>query len=182
MNISPAGRAFIEEFEGLFLSAYDDATDHIVKPGDKVHGTLTIGYGHTSAAGAPPVFAGQTISKINADMILSSDLAPVEAAIARLVKVPLNQNQFDALGSFHFNTGWLEHQHCSLLAALNAGNYNLAGADFCLYDRAGGKVLAGLDRRRRAERAMFLKPVAPISNEEIAAAGQTPFIPRTPAA
>jgi lysozyme len=156
MKTSDAGRAFIEGFEGLFLSAYDDADDHVVKPGGRVYGTLTIGYGHTTAAGPPRVYVGQTISKDEADAILASDLAAVEIEVAHLVKVPLNQNQFDALVSFQFNTDWLAHPHCSLLAALNAGNYQLADDDFTLYDRASGKVVAGLDRRRAAEKALFL--------------------------
>jgi lysozyme len=159
MKTSPAGRAFIEDVEGRFLEAYDDHDDRIVKPGERVYGTLTIGYGHTSAAGPPRVYVGQRISKDEADAILASDLAAVEIEVAHLVKVPLNVNQNDALVSFQFNTGWLAHPHCSLLAALNAGNYQLADEDFMLYDRASGKVLAGLSRRRAAEKALFHKPV-----------------------
>ena len=159
MKTSDRGRQFIEGFEGLFLQAYDDATDIVVKPEQKIRGTLTIGYGHTTAAGPPEVHVGQTISKDEADSILASDLAAVETEIARLVTVPLNQNQFDALVSFQFNTGWLGHQHCSLLAALNAGNYDLADQDFMLYDRAQGKELPGLARRRAAEKALFHTPV-----------------------
>jgi lysozyme len=159
MKTSPAGRLLIEAFEGLFVRAYDDHDDHVVAPGDKVHGTLTIGYGHTTAAGPPKVYAGQTISRDQADAILGADLASVEIEVTHLVHVPLNQNQFDALISFQFNTGWLAHPHCSLLAALNAGKYQLADEDFTLYDRAAGKVLAGLTRRRAAEKALFEKPV-----------------------
>lgn len=155
MKTSDAGRKFIEGFEGLKLQAYDDATDRIVRPGDRIWGTLTIGYGHTSAAGRPHVYVGQTISEAMADDILSADLASVEAEVAHLVRVPLTQNQLDALVSFQFNCRWLSHPHCSLLAALNAGNYRLADDDFCLYDRANGKVLKGLDRRRAAEKALF---------------------------
>lgn len=159
MQTSPAGRKFIESFEGLFLSAYDDANDHIVQPGQPVHGTLTIGYGHTSAAGPPKVYVGQTIDQPTADAILAADLASVEIEVGHLVKVPINQNQFDALVSFQFNTGWLAHPNCSLLRALNTGNYQLAANDFMLYDRASGQVLAGLVRRRAAERTMFLTPI-----------------------
>jgi lysozyme len=157
---SPAGRKFIEGFEGLFLQAYDDANDHIVQPGEPVHGTLTIGYGHTSAAGPPQVYVGQVIDEPTADAILAADLASVEIEVGHLVTVPLNQNQFDALVSFQFNTGWLAHPNCSLLAALNGGNYQLAANDFMLYDRASGQVLTGLVRRRVGERAMFLTPMA----------------------
>ena len=159
MKTGTAGRALIESFEGLILGAYDDADDHIVKPGGHVYGTLTIGYGHTDAAGPPKVYIGQTISREEADAILASDLASVELEVGHLVKVPLNQNQFDALVSFQFNTGWLGHPHCSLLAALNAGNYALADQDFMLYNRAQGRVLAGLTRRRVAEKKLFAQPI-----------------------
>jgi lysozyme len=160
MQTSAAGRKFIEGFEGLFLQAYDDSDDHIVQPGQRVYGTLTIGYGHTSAAGPPKVYIGQTIDQPTADAILAADLASVEIEVGHLIHVPLNQNQFDALVSFQFNTGWLAHPQCSLTRALNAGNYNLADQDFMLYDEASGKVLAGLERRRAAEKAMFTAPVA----------------------
>lgn len=159
MKTSDNGRRFIEGWEGLFLQVYDDATERVVKPHELVIGTLTIGYGHTTAAGPPRVYVGMTITKDQADAILASDLAAVETEVAHLVRVPLNQNQFDALVSFQFNTGWLAHPHCSLLAALNAGSYALADEDFMLYDRANGKVLAGLDRRRAAEKQLFGKPV-----------------------
>lgn len=161
MKTSPAGRQLIEEFEGLFLQSYDDATEHVVKAGQRVRGTITIGFGHTTAAGPPKVYAGMTITRETADAILAADLASVEIEVEHLVKVPLNQNQFDALVSFQFNTGWLGHAHCSLLDALNARKYALADEDFMLYDRAQGKVLAGLNRRRKAEMDLFHKSAEP---------------------
>jgi lysozyme len=159
IKTSDDGRKLIEEFEGCILQAYDDASDHIVKAGQYVHGTLTIGYGHTDAAGPPKVYIGQVITKEQADQFLSVDLQSVELEVKHLVKVALNQNQFDALVSFQFNTGWLGHPNCSLLKALNSGNYQLADEDFMLYDRAQGKVLAGLSRRRQAEKDLFHKAV-----------------------
>jgi len=75
------------------------------------------------------------------------------------VKVPLNQNQFDAIVSFQFNTGWLSHPHCSLLEALNKGQYEIADDDFMLYDRSSGVVLVGLDNRRKAEAKLFKTPI-----------------------
>lgn len=155
MKTSQYGRAFIEEFEGLILQAYDDRDDHIVRPGEQVYGTLTIGYGHTTAAGPPRVYVGMAITQPDADNILAADLASVEIEVQHLVKVTLNQNQFDALVSFQFNTGWLAHPSCSLLRALNSGNYALAANDFALYDMASGRVLSGLQRRRKGEMQMF---------------------------
>ncbi len=160
MKTSPSGLAFIKSWEALFLQAYDDATEKIVRPGQGYKGTLTIGYGHTDEAGPPEVTVGMMLKdEAQASAILLSDLAPVEKRVSDLVKVPLNQNQADALVSFQFNCGWLTHPHCSLLAALNAGRYELADEDFMLYDRAQGKVLMGLDRRRAAEKKLFLTPM-----------------------
>ena len=154
MKTSPNGLKLIESFEGLILQSYDDYNDHIVHQGDTVHGTLTIGYGHTSAAGDPSVFLGQTITRDDADRILGQDLGRVEQEVNTLVKVPLNQNQFDALVSFHFNTGALGHS--STLTLLNEGKYTEAADHMLLYNKAGGKVLAGLIRRRKAEQELFL--------------------------
>lgn len=146
MKTSNNGRQFIEQYEGLRLKAYKDAT-----------GTLTIGYGHTSAAGVPKVTAGMTITQDQADQMLSKDLTGFEQDITNLVKVPLNQNQFDALVSFQYNTGALGRS--SILKALNKGDYQGAAGKLTLYDVSKGKVLPGLTKRRAAEKAMFLRPV-----------------------
>lgn len=159
MKTSSTGRALIESFEGLFTKTYDDANDKIVKAGDPIKGVLTIGYGHTSAAGPPKVTVGQVITKVQADAILASDLAKVEADVSRLVKVPLNQNQFDALVSFQFNTGALGK--ASLLKKLNAKDYTGAANGLLAWVNAkqiGPGPVAGLVRRRQQERALFLKP------------------------
>jgi lysozyme len=154
MKTSANGRTLIEEFEGLILGAYDDFNDKIVKPGQAVRGTLTIGYGHTSAAGPPRVYAGMKITKEQADSILAADLASVEIEIEHLVKVSISQNQFDALVSFHFNTGGLGRS--STLRLLNQKKYQAAADALLAWNRAGGKVLQGLVRRRNAERKLFL--------------------------
>ena len=154
MKTSANGRKLIESFEGLILQSYDDYNDHIVSQGDTVHGTLTIGYGHTDAAGPPSISLGQTITKEEADNILATDLAKVEREVSELVHVSLNQNQFDALVSFHFNTGALGHS--STLQLLNQSNYTEAADHLLLYNKASGRVLAGLVRRRQAEKDLFL--------------------------
>lgn len=160
MKTSSNGRKFIEGFEGLILQAYDDHNDHIVEVGQTVVGTLTIGYGHTDAAGPPKVYVGQKITQTEADQFLGTDLAGVENSVNHLVKVPLNQNQFDALVSFEFNTGSLGKS--SVLTLLNSGDYTTAAEHILLYNHAGGVVVAGLTRRREAEKALFnTKVVAP---------------------
>lgn len=159
MKTSSNGRALIEKYEGLILQSYDDANDHIVPAGGSSNGTLTIGYGHTSAAGAPKVSAGMKITKEQADTILASDLQKVEADVIRFVKVPLNQNQFDALVSFHFNTGSLGKS--TTLKKLNAGDIQGAADGLMMYTRGriNGQLvpMKGLVTRRNEEKALFLK-------------------------
>lgn len=147
MKTSKNGVKFIAQWEGLYLNTYKD-----------VAGVLTIGYGHTSSAGAPKVVPGMTITKDEAENILANDLGKVEADVNRLVKVKLTQNQFDALVSFHFNTGALAKS--SALKYLNEGNYEQAAKNLTLYNKArvGGQLqtVKGLVNRREAERKLFL--------------------------
>ena len=148
MKTSDDGRAFIEEFEGLYLHDYDDGT-----------GVITIGYGHTNLAGVPPkVFKGQRITEAEADAILAADLAAVERDVERFIKVPMTQSQFDALVSFHFNTGALGKS--SIDDKINAGNGAAAMSTLLMYDHAGGRQMDGLTRRRQAELLLFTGQVS----------------------
>jgi lysozyme len=146
MTTSANGRKFIEQWEGAALTAYDDGT-----------GTLTIGYGHTTAAGLPRVYAGMTITSDEADAILSSDLASVEADVNHHVTGTIDQNQFDALVSFDYNTGALDRSN--VLAAVNAGNFGAVPGCLNMWDHAtvNGQlvVMSGLLRRRQAEGVLF---------------------------
>lgn len=142
MKTSATGRAFIEAFEGKILHTYDDGT-----------GVLTIGYGHTDAAGPPPVRRGQVITEAQADAILSVDLGKVERNVERCISAVMTQAQFDALVSFDFNTGDLAKS--SIDDKINAGNLSAAMATLLQYDNAGGRQVAGLTRRRNAEKLMF---------------------------
>lgn len=146
MKTSEWGRKFIERFEGLYLHTYDDGV-----------GVATIGYGHTTSAGGPKVTWGQTITKEEVDKLLADDLGRVEKDVERLVKVPLNQNQFDALVSFHFNTGGLGRS--TLLKKLNKGDYDSVPSELMKWNKGGGKVMAGLTTRRTEEGKLFTKPV-----------------------
>lgn len=145
---SNAGRSLIEAFEGLFLKTYDDG-----------EGVMTIGYGHTTAAGLPKVIRGMTISAAEADRILTNDLKPCEETVKRLIKMPLSQNEGDALTSFEFNTGDLAKS--SIPAKINSGNRKAAMDTLMQYVHGAnsGKAYAGLLRRRKAERLMFIGDV-----------------------
>lgn len=147
MKTNAEGRALITQFEGCKLTAY-------VCPA----GVLTIGVGHTSAAGAPRVTAGMRITQQEADAILASDLGRFEKAVTGAVRVPLTSNQFAALVSLAFNIGTGAFQSSTLVRLLNAGDTAGAAQQFARWNRAGGRVLRGLTRRREAERALFLKP------------------------
>ena len=172
MKTSQTGLRLIEKYEGLILQSYDDANERKINAGDHVKGVLTIGYGHTSSAGGPKVYPGQVITKAQAEELLAGDLGRVERDVERLVKVPINQNQFDALVSFHFNTGGLGKS--SLLKKLNAGDYQGAAQGLMAWTKAsqiGPGPIPGLVRRRNEEKALFLSQVKTIPPKTTAGAG-----------
>lgn len=144
MKTSARGITLIKEFEGLRTEAYQDSV-----------GVWTIGYGHTSAAGAPKVVPGLRISGTEAHQILLRDLGAFEGGVTRLVRRPLKQGQFDALVSFAFNVGLGAFSRSTLLKRLNAGRYDEVPAQLMRWTRAGGRELAGLVRRRRAEAGLW---------------------------
>lgn len=141
MNISQKGIDLIKSFEGLELKAYKDSV-----------GVVTIGYGSTG----PHVAMGQTITESQAETLLKSDVGRFEKGVEDLVTVPLNQNQFDALVSFSFNLGLGNLKSSTLLRKLNSLDYVGAANEIPRWDKAGGKVLKGLTRRRLAEKELFL--------------------------
>jgi len=135
------GLLLIKSFEGLRLKAYRDAV-----------GIWTIGYGTTR--GVQP---GMEITERQAEEFLQADLARFEQAINGAVKAPINDNQFAALVSFTYNVGSGALRSSTLLRLLNGKENVRAVADqFPRWNRAGGRVLAGLTRRRQAERSLFL--------------------------
>jgi GH24 family phage-related lysozyme (muramidase) len=144
-HINNDGLIIVKRCEGCELKAYQDSV-----------GVWTIGYGHTSAAGDPQVFAGQTISEAQAEAILKKDLEMFENGVRDLVKVPVNSDQFSALVSFSFNLGLGALGGSTLLKKLNAGDYQGAADEFPRWVKAGGQTLPGLVKRRNAERALFL--------------------------
>lgn len=148
MYISQKGFKLIKDFEGLKLKAYKC-----------VAGIWTIGYGHTK-----DVVPGQQIDELEATKLLQDDVWYFERGVESLVKVPITQGQFDALVSFSFNVGLdLDDDllaeglgDSTLLKRLNAGDYTSAADQFLAWNKARGRVVDGLVRRREAERALFL--------------------------
>ena len=139
MQISQKGLDLIKEFEGLRLDAYQCSA-----------GVWTIGFGTTRG-----VKRGDRTTKERAEELLREDVAQFERAISQAVKVDLAQHEFDALVAFIYNVGSGAFAKSTLLRLLNAGDRTGAAAQFERWNKAGGKVLAGLVRRRAAERAMF---------------------------
>lgn len=139
------GIELIKEFEGCRLTAYKCPA-----------GVWTIGYGHTGAVDGKPVSAGMTITAAKATQLLKSDLAKFEAAVNSYVTAPITQNMFDALVSFAYNCGAGALKGSTLLKKLNAKDYEGAAAEFPKWNKAGGKVLNGLVRRRERERKLFM--------------------------
>ena len=139
MNISQEGISLIKKFEGCELEAYQCAA-----------GVWTIGYGSTK-----DVKEGDTLTQKEADNLLLHEMQEYEGYIKELIKVPLKQNQFDALVSWVFNLGPANLKASTMLKFLNAGDFHLIPSQIKRWNKAGGKVLEGLIRRREAEALMF---------------------------
>jgi lysozyme len=142
-KINQEGLELIKSFEGLELKAYKD-----------IVGVWTIGYGHTGS----DVHEGLIITKEQAEELLKSDLSRfekgVETACSGLV---LTDNQFAALVSFSYNLGLGNFNSSTLLKKLKSKDMIGASNEFQKWNKAGGKVVAGLTRRRLAEQDLFLK-------------------------
>ena len=139
MKLSTAGITLIAGFEGLRMTAYQDQ-----------RGIWTIGYGHTLG-----VSAGETCTEEQANNWMGEDLEVTEDAVTRMVTVPINQNQFDALVSLGYNIGITALKNSHLMAYLNASAVKAASAEFLAWNHVNGVVDAGLTRRRESERALF---------------------------
>ena len=144
MKISTNGIDLICSFEGLELKAYDDGV-----------GVWTIGYGTTVINGTK-VKKGDTCTLEQAKSYMAQDLKQFESAVNQ-VKVPLNQNQYDALVSLAYNIGVGAFLSSTLFKKLNAKDYKGAAEQFDRWNRAGGKVMRGLTNRRAKERKLFEK-------------------------
>jgi lysozyme len=141
MRYSKTGLGLTEKFEGCRLSAYQDQV-----------GVWTIGYGHTRN-----VHKGDTCTQEQAEQWLLADIALAEDDVNTHVLLPeLTQGEFDALVDFAFNLGCDALNKSTLLRLLNHNDKAHAALEFEKWDHAGGKVVAGLLRRRLEEKQMFL--------------------------
>jgi lysozyme len=146
----------IKSYEGLRLNAYQDSV-----------GVWTIGYGHTSAAGNPAVTSGMKITNQQAEDMLRSDLRKYQAYVEAVVRVPVNDNQYGAMVSLCYNIGPGNFAKSTLVKKVNASDWRGAAEQFGVWNKAGGKVLAGLVRRRSAEAALFAKPAGNTPSEPV---------------
>lgn len=136
-----AGIALIKQHEGCVLSTYRC-------PANK----CTIGYGHTGNDVKP----GMTITADRAEELLRHDLTVAEAAIARLVTVPLSQPQHDAIASLIFNIGVPAFAKSTMLKLINRKDFTKAADEFARWSHVNGVLLPGLLKRRKAEMTLFL--------------------------
>lgn len=151
MKMSDKGVAHLKQYEELRLKPYDDRTGREVKSREECKGKPTIGWGHVILPGEEALFKGITERK--AEEIFRKDLAPRERQVAALVKVPLTQNQFDALVAWEFNTGGLAKS--TLLRRLNEGNYAAVPQQMMRWIYDDGVRSEGLYNRRKKEVALW---------------------------
>lgn len=144
MKASENAVNLIKHFEGLSLAAYPDPVSGGVP--------WTIGYGR--AYGVKP---GDVIDAATADDYLREDLERESEELSRLIKVPVTQNQFDALCSFAYNLGTTNLSKSTLLKMLNLMDPADAANEFVKWDMSCGKHINGLLNRRKAERDLFCR-------------------------
>lgn len=140
MQYSLSGLHLTEQFEGCRLTSYQDSK-----------GVWTIGVGHTSG-----VHLGQTCTQQQAEAWLQEDIQWAVSRVNAEVHVPLSQGEFDALVDFVFNCGVGNFEHSTLLRLVNSDDLADAANQFQAWDKADGTVVAGLLRRRLAEKSEYL--------------------------
>lgn len=143
MKLNEAGIDLIKSFESLRLNAYPD-------PGTGGE-PITIGYGHTGG-----ISLGDTYTEDEAIQYLQDDLSKFIQGVTDLLTIELSDNQFSSLVSFAFNCGLHNLSSSTLLREINANNFNNITKNFQMWDKANGKVMNGLLRRRTAEANLFL--------------------------
>jgi lysozyme len=142
MKISKEGLNLIKSFEGFSSKPY-------ICPG----GYKTIGYGHMLKKGEKI----ESVSEEEALHLLEEGVKQAEISVLKLTKIPLKQNQFDALVSFVFNLGSGAYQRSTLRAKLNRGEHDAVPEELLRWVSSNGRVLIGLVKRRKAEVTVYLK-------------------------
>lgn len=167
MNISKNGVNFIASHEEFRSSTYDDLQPSVkLTSKTKLKGVLTIGYGTTKYANGTKVKIGDTITKEKAQDLLKLQIEQHCSEFKKAIKIPLTQNQYDALASFSYNLGkYAIVKNNTMLNAINNRDWTAATNQMKLYNKAGGKVLAGLQKRRNQEVELFMKGLP--SNKEV---------------
>jgi lysozyme len=138
----------IRDFEGCMLDAYPDPATG--------GNPWTIGFGNTRRLDGSEVKKGDKITQLEADKLLMKEVEHFESGVLKLVKVELNQNELAALVSFSFNVGLGNLEKSTLLKLLNENKKLEASEQFVRWNKANGKVMNGLTKRRLAERSLFL--------------------------
>ena len=147
MKLNKEGADLIKSFEGCKLKAYQCSAKK-----------WTIGYGNTFFEDGTPVVAGNAISQQKAEDMFELIASEFAEKVAKLVTSNVTDNQFGALVSFAYNCGVVNLQKSTLLKKVNANHNDLSiKAEFAKWNKAGGKVLAGLSRRREAESNLYFK-------------------------
>ena len=147
MKLNKAGADLIKSFEGLRLDAYLCSA-----------GKPTVGFGSTFFEDGTPVKLGDKITKERADSLFEKVSDSFAAKVKGLIKSDINENQFSALVSFSFNVGIGNLKSSTLLKKVNANPMDASiRNEFLKWNRASGKVLAGLTRRREAEANLYFK-------------------------
>jgi len=151
MKVNKAALDLIKEFEGLRLEAYRDSV-----------GVWTIGYGTTARAGVGiKPQRGMVITEAEASHYLEKGVSKFADSIRPAITAPINENEFGAFVSLAYNIGPSAFKRSSSLRHFNNGDKARAAQNILLWNKAGGKVLRGLVRRREAEKALFETPVKP---------------------
>lgn len=148
LTVSPRTLRMIADFEGFFARVYDDPAGH-----------CTIGYGtllHLGSCSQEDRSSWGAIDKAQALSLMRQEIVGMEREIRAMVKVPLGQNQYDAIVSFAYNCGTSALRRSTFLALLNRGLYRRAARQLTLWDKADGQTLPGLTRRRAVEQKLFL--------------------------
>lgn len=158
MQVGQSGKKLFQEWEGLELNEYLDSggaptigVGHLMTRSERMSGKIIIN-------GKGVVYRkGLTVQQCWD--LLDQDLDSAEASVNSMVKVPLNQNQFDALVSFVFNVGNNAFRDSTLLKVLNAGHFDQVPTQLRRWIRDNGKIVKGLINRREKEISLWNTPI-----------------------